>query len=241
MNEGILQTATAKNWAVIVAAGRGSRFGDRTSKQYQTLHGKLVLEYSISAFNNASIFAGIILVVAKDDDNINDLILPQSVTLVIGGEERSDSVLKGLSALIGIANADDWVWIHDGARPCIGDNFLTALAAELGDHSVGGIPAIAVTDTIKTAVNGEVMKTESRANLWRAQTPQIFRHQILTAAMTAAAKNNSEVTDESSAIEQFGLKPMLLTGRDCNIKITRQQDLALADYYLTNSGDSPDV
>ncbi|MFQ3324571.1 MAG: 2-C-methyl-D-erythritol 4-phosphate cytidylyltransferase [Pseudomonadales bacterium] len=238
MNDGILQTATAKNWAVIVAAGLGSRFGDGAPKQYQILQGKLVLEYSISAFNGADIFAGIILVVAKDDDFINDLILPQSVTIVIGGKERSDSVLNGLSALIDVAGADDWVWIHDGARPCIGDNFLTALAVELGDHSVGGIPAIAVTDTIKSAASGEVIKTEPRANLWQAQTPQIFRYQILTAAMTVVAKNNNEVTDESAAIEQFGLKPMLLTGRDCNVKITRRQDLALADYYLANSGDS---
>jgi 2-C-methyl-D-erythritol 4-phosphate cytidylyltransferase len=241
MNEKILQTAAAKNWAVIVAAGSGSRFGAQTPKQYQMLQGKMVLEHSIAAFTNVNIFAGIILVVANDDDYIGGLELPSTVTVVIGGKERSDSVANGLNALIDIASENDWVWIHDGARPCIGNNFLTALALELGDHAVGGIPAVAVTDTIKTVAKGEIVKTEPRQFLWRAQTPQIFRYQLLTQAMTSAIESNSDITDESSAVEQFGLKPLLLSGRDCNIKITRQQDLALADYYLANDMERPDV
>jgi 2-C-methyl-D-erythritol 4-phosphate cytidylyltransferase len=241
MSEKLLQTTTVNNWAVIVAAGSGSRFGAETPKQYQTLEGKLVLEHSVAAFNDAAIFTGIIIVVAKDDSYIDDLNLPPSVTIVIGGEKRSDSVVNGLNALIDIASENDWVWIHDGARPCIGNNFLTALALELGDHAVGGIPAVAVTDTIKTAVKGEIIKTEPRQFLWRAQTPQIFRYQLLSKSMTAAIDSNSDITDESSAIEQFGLKPLLLTGRDCNIKITRQPDLALANYYLANDVERPDV
>jgi 2-C-methyl-D-erythritol 4-phosphate cytidylyltransferase len=241
MSEKILQTAAAKNWAVIVAAGSGSRFGTEIPKQYQMLQAKMVLEHSIAAFSDVDIFTGIILVVAKDDDYINHLTLPLTVPIVIGGKERSDSVANGLNALIDIASEDDWVWIHDGARPCIGNNFLTALSAELGDHAVGGIPAVAVTDTIKTVANNEIVKTEPRANLWRAQTPQVFRYQRLTNAMAVAIQSNSEITDESSAVEQFGLKPLLLTGRDSNIKITRQQDLALADYYLANDMERPDV
>ena len=241
MSEKLLQTAAAKNWAIIVAAGSGSRFGAQTPKQYQTLQGKMVLEHSIAAFTDVNFFAGIILVVANDDDYISDLELPSTVTVVIGGKERSDSVVNGLNALAAIASENDWVWIHDGARPCIGNNFLTALALELGDHAVGGIPAVAVTDTIKTAVKGEIIKTEPRQFLWRAQTPQIFRYQLLSKSMTAAIEGNSDITDESSAVEQFGLKPLLLTGRDCNIKITRQPDLALADYYLANDVERPDV
>ncbi|MFB1036230.1 MAG: 2-C-methyl-D-erythritol 4-phosphate cytidylyltransferase [Sinobacterium sp.] len=241
MSENLLQTATVKNWAVIVAAGSGSRFGAQTPKQYQTLQGKMVLEHSITAFTDVNIFAGIILVVANDDDYISDLELPSTVTVVIGGKERSDSVVNGLNALAAIASENDWVWIHDGARPCIGNNFLAALALELGDHAVGGIPAVAVTDTIKTVAKDEIIKTEPRQFLWRAQTPQIFRYQLLTQAMTAAIESNSDITDESSAVEQFGLKPLLLTGRDSNIKITRQPDLALANYYLANDVERPDV
>ena len=234
MSQKLLQTKMAKNWAVIVAAGSGSRFGASSPKQYQMLHGTLVLEHSIAAFNDADFFAGIILVVAEDDDYIDDLQLPSAITIVTGGKERSDSVANGLSALIEIASKDDWIWIHDGARPCVGNNFLAALSAELGDHAIGGIPAIPVTDTIKTADNNQILKTEPRVNLWRAQTPQIFRFQLIVKAMAAAIENNSDITDESSAVEQFGVKPMLLTGRDSNIKITHQQDLTLADYYLAN-------
>jgi 2-C-methyl-D-erythritol 4-phosphate cytidylyltransferase len=230
-----------KNWAVIVAAGSGSRFSADSPKQYQMLQGRTVLEHSIAAFSNSDFFAGIILVLAEGDDYISDVKLPCIVTIVTGGKERSDSVANGLSALTDKASEDDWIWIHDGARPCVGNNFLAELALELGEHAVGGIPAIPVTDTIKTASNNKILTTEPRVNLWRAQTPQIFRFQLIARAMAAAIENDNEITDESSAVEQLGLKPLLLTGRDSNIKITRQQDLSLADYYLINKVERPDV
>lgn len=234
MSKQLLKTAMAKNWALIVAAGSGSRFSVHSPKQYQMLQGRTVLEHSIAAFSDKNIFTGIILVVAADDDYISELKLPSVVTIVTGGKERSDSVANGLDVLKAMASDDDWIWIHDGARPCVDKDFLTGLAEELGDHAVGGIPAIPVTDTVKTADNFAIIKTEPRVNLWRAQTPQIFRLQLISKAMTAAIENNSEITDDSSAVELLGFKPMLLTGRDSNIKITRRQDLSLADYYLVN-------
>ncbi len=225
-------TNTPRNWAIIVAAGVGSRFNSPIPKQYHLLAGISVLQHSIDVFANAPFIDHVVVVVAPDDSYLQQDTLPPKVMVVSGGKERSDSVANGLHALKQLAAPQDWVWIHDGARPCISQTFLHSLQTQLGNNAIGGIPALPVTDTIKQVHNGAIEKTVARELLWRAQTPQIFRYTVIDKAVHSAQQNNTPFTDEASAVELNGLSPQVLTGVDANIKITSAQDLALAGFYL---------
>jgi 2-C-methyl-D-erythritol 4-phosphate cytidylyltransferase len=149
--------------------------------------------------------------------------------LYCGGDSRRDSVYNGLVASHDEVNADDWVLVHDAARPCLPEGDLKALVSECENDDVGGILAIPASDTVKRVAQNRVVATEDRKQLWLAQTPQMFRAGLLLQALQRA---RGAVTDEASAVEQMGLKPRVVAGSRENIKVTWPEDLAMAENIL---------
>ncbi|MDH5370583.1 MAG: 2-C-methyl-D-erythritol 4-phosphate cytidylyltransferase [Gammaproteobacteria bacterium] len=222
-------------WVIIPAAGVGRRMGSDIPKQYLTLNGKTVIEHSLSLFDAHESVSEIILAISKDDEYWSSLKvnLSKPIHVVEGGTERCDSVLNGLIFLECKANDNDWVLVHDAARPCLRTEDLTLLVSELQQHDVGGILAIPVRDTMKRSDSKNIIKeTVERENLWHALTPQMFRFKILKDSIESALNDNKNVTDESSAVELAGFQPVLVEGHADNLKITRPEDLTLAAYYL---------
>lgn len=174
--------------------------------------------------------AGCVLAIRPDDTLANTLPFEQPGLLhwVHGGKERMDSVLSGLVYLQDKAQPDDWVLVHDVARPCIQHAELQRLVTELADNPVGGLLAAPVRDTLKRVVGGVVEKTVSREQLWQCQTPQMFRYALLLQALQQASQQQVLVTDEANAIELLGLPVSVIAGKADNIKITYPEDLALA-------------
>ena len=174
--------------------------------------------------------AGCVLAIRPDDTLAQTLQFeqPQLLQWVAGGKERMDSVLSALLHLQDKAQADDWVLVHDVARPCIQHAELMRLVTELADDAVGGLLAAPVRDTLKRVVAGSVEKTVSREQLWQCQTPQMFRYGILLNALQQAQQQQVLVTDEANAVELLGLPVKVVAGKADNIKITYPEDLALA-------------
>ena len=223
-------------WAVIPAAGIGSRMGSAGPKQYLSLHGKTVLEHTLSRIaGHPHITATVVAIAAADRQwpRIAAGFDESSLVVTHGGAERCHSVLNGLRALAGRAAADDWVLVHDAARPCVRREDLERLIEQLQDHPVGGLLGIPVTDTMKRSdAHGNVIETIRRDGLWRALTPQMFRYGMLSRALIAALERDVLVTDEAAAMEMAGYAPRMVEGHADNIKITLPQDLILADMYL---------
>lgn len=220
-------------WAVVPAAGSGKRFGGEIPKQYLKLLNKPIMLHSIDRLF-ALPLAGCVISISKDDHIAPTLNYahPESLHFVVGGVERMDSVLAGLDFLQDKAALDDWVLVHDVARPCIAPASLNKLYDALVDNVVGGILAIPVRDTLKKAQSDQVVATVSRDHLWQAQTPQMFRFGLLRDALIAAKNQNLQVTDEASAMELAGFSVKLVEGRMDNIKVTYHDDLALAEAIL---------
>jgi 2-C-methyl-D-erythritol 4-phosphate cytidylyltransferase len=148
-----------------------------------------------------------------------------------GGAFRAESVCNGLRSLREEVSPSDWVLVHDAARPCLNPADVESMIAELGDDAVGGILAVPVADTLKRADSGnQIGATVARDALWRAQTPQMFRHGALLAALEQTA--SAAITDEASAMEATGVSPRLVRGSERNIKVTYPEDIALAELYL---------
>jgi 2-C-methyl-D-erythritol 4-phosphate cytidylyltransferase len=221
-----------KYWLVMPAAGVGRRFGADRPKQYAPLCGRTVIEWALAPFLTDSRCAGTVVALAADDPYWS-AIAPAAVILAPGGEERSHSVRNGLAALAERANCDDWVLVHDAARPCLPREDLDRLLAELAAHPVGGLLATPAADTLKRAdARGAVRETIDRAGLWRALTPQMFRYGRLCEALDRAHAANRMPTDEAQAIEWLGEVPQLVAGAASNLKITSAADLALAAAVL---------
>lgn len=205
-------------------------------KQYLPLAGKTVLEWTLQRLLKVPQVKGIVVAVRGDDQHWVELALSEKypqLTVVAGGDERHLSVLNALNALETLADVDEWVLVHDAARPCINLQDISALRHTLQSHAVGGILATPVSDTLKqVAKSGSVEATVDRSVLWQAQTPQQFRYGLLRSALLAAQQNHYPVTDESSAIERAGYQPLIIEGRRDNLKITRPEDLALAGWIL---------
>lgn len=221
-------------WFVIAAAGRASRYGGRVPKPYLRIAGRTLLEHALRTLNSVAGIAGGVAVLANGDRRFERL--PRSVrrrvVAVVGGPTRAVSVLNGLQALI-TADADDWVLVHDAARPCLARKDVERLIAACHRDPVGGLLAVQVADTLKQADDdGRSQRTLPRERLWRAQTPQMFRHGRLVHALTQALAAGFEATDEAAAIEKLGLKPLLVEGSPLNVKITRPADLAFAGMAL---------
>jgi 2-C-methyl-D-erythritol 4-phosphate cytidylyltransferase len=223
-------------YAVVPAAGVGRRMASAIPKQYLPLLGKTVMEHTVQALLSQPQLQKIVVTVAADDQRWQSLALlkDERISVVIGGDQRSDSVLRGLQALqaFGI-RADDWVLVHDVARPCIRRQDIERLIVQLSAEAVGGILAIPVSDTVKNvAADNNIEATLDRSQLWLAQTPQMFRFAGLQRSLTSAQQAGNEITDEASAMELAGFIPKVVLGSAGNIKITQPEDLLLAAYYL---------
>ncbi len=225
--------SSSRLWAVVPAAGSGRRFGGATPKQYLTLQNKPIMRHSIDRLF-ALPLTGCVVAISEDDQLAQTLNYEYAHALhfVVGGAERMDSVLAGLDFLQDKAASDDWVLVHDVARPCISADSLRKLHETLCDDPIGGILAIPVRDTLKKAQAGQMVTTVSRDHLWQAQTPQMFRFGLLRDALIAARNQNLQVTDEASAMELAGFSVKLVEGRMDNIKVTYRDDLALAEAIL---------
>ncbi|MBY0571653.1 MAG: 2-C-methyl-D-erythritol 4-phosphate cytidylyltransferase [Burkholderiaceae bacterium] len=215
--------------ALIPAAGVGARMGANSPKQYLTIAGKSILQHTVNAFLN---FPGIshTYVVVSEEDVVADTALLAAERMTIlrcGGETRRDSVRNGLAYLADKLDANDWVLVHDAARPGLTSALLQKLIEQVGLDAVGGLLALPVVDTVKRIQDGKV-ETVSREGLWLAQTPQMFRYALLCKALDQA----EQVTDESSALELMGYSPVLVEGHACNLKVTLPADLLLAAQYL---------
>ncbi|MCW8945646.1 MAG: 2-C-methyl-D-erythritol 4-phosphate cytidylyltransferase [Sedimenticola sp.] len=226
-------------WAVVPAAGIGSRMGAEIPKQYLELNGRTVIETALQTLLDHPAIAKVVVAVADTDSwwESLDLAGHNKVTRVSGGAQRADSVLNGLRSLHDQAMDSDWVLVHDAARPCLHRGDLDRLINTLYEHPVGGLLACPLSDTIKRVDSqGTVVGTLPREQLWRAFTPQMFRYGILRSALEQAALQSLSVTDEASAVELSGAAPQIIEGRSDNIKITRPEDLELALFYLSQQG-----
>ncbi len=205
-------------------------------KQYLPLRGKALLDISVSQILNHCRLEGCMIAIHSDDPFFEhtDASSDPGVEHCIGGEERSDSVLAALEAIGDRAQANDWVLVHDAARPCLHPDDLKNLVEKLEDHPVGGLLATPVSDTLKEVEPGsfDVRSTIDRQRLWRALTPQMFRFGLLKEALVSARRHGAAVTDESSALERMGKAPCLVEGRPDNIKVTVPADLGLAEFIL---------
>lgn len=229
----------SRDWAVVVAAGKGRRMGADVPKQYLSIDGQPVLWHTLRALATSGCVAGLMVVLAEDDAHWPAWPDCDGVPIhtTHGGETRAQSVLNGLLALHGKAHTQDFVLVHDAARPLIAKADIQALIADTNEHKSGGLLAAPVTDTIKQAqaeqnVSAEVAHTVDRSLLWRALTPQRFRHGLLCEALRDAQSQGVAISDEAMAMERMGHAVALVRGRADNIKLTRPEDLPLLTWLL---------
>jgi len=223
-------------WGLVPAAGTGRRLGSPIPKQYLRLRDSLVLDLSLGRLLTHPDVIGLCVVLAPEDSLWPESRFAQDprVRTAIGGEERCHSVLNGLLRLSQEADASDWVLVHDAARPCLRFADLDKLLREVSLHGLGGVLGGRMRDTIKQVnAASEVVVTLPREHLWQAYTPQMFRLGELTSAMLASLRAGIQVTDEAAAMEFVGYSPLMVEGHGDNIKITRSEDLALAEFILT--------
>ena len=218
-------------FALVPAAGSGSRMGSGLPKQYLALAGQPMIYHALATLCANADISIVFVVLAPDDEQwhrydwsrFGDKLQP----LFCGGAVRAESVLNGLMAAE--LEPDSWVLVHDAARPCLSQAQLARLISELRDDEVGGILAMPVADTLKRAAAGQrIARTENRDGLWQAQTPQMFRTGLLLQALQGARN----VTDEAAAVEALGLHPKLVESESSNFKVTYPQDIRLAELLL---------
>jgi 2-C-methyl-D-erythritol 4-phosphate cytidylyltransferase len=223
--------------ALIPAAGSGSRVAGAQPKQYAALAGRPMLWHAVSAVCRPPVET-VFVVLAPGDSAFKSCdwsaFAGRLEPLYCGGETRRDSVYNGLVAAMAAVNADDWVLVHDAARPCLPAADLERLYAECRDDQIGGVLALPVAESVKRAGKDEggaqrVAGSEDRGQLWLAQTPQMFRAALLAEALRKASRS---ITDEAGAIEQMGLRPRLVLGSRENLKVTYVEDLAIAEAIL---------
>ena len=225
----------ARCWAVLPAAGTGTRMGGDLPKQYLEVSGATLLEHSLRALLRCRQLAGIVVPLHAKDTRAASLPLLQDrrVQTVTGAAERSGSVMAGLDALADRAAPGDWVLVHDAARPCVQPQDIERLMQVVTSSGTGGLLAEPIVDTVKQATNQAlVVRTLDRATLWRAQTPQMFRLGELRHALGQARERAVLVTDEASAMELAGFPVQLIEGSPGNLKVTVPADLPLAAWYL---------
>jgi 2-C-methyl-D-erythritol 4-phosphate cytidylyltransferase len=227
-------------YLVVPAGGSGRRFAASVPKQYAALGSSTVIEHALAPFEADADCAGIVVAVAADDTWWPAIAARRSrlIETAQGGQHRAHSVRNALRALVGRARDDDWIMVHDAARPCFAVHDLQLLKRELAAHPVGGLLAMPLSDTLKRALEpgtraSHVDETLARDGLWRAATPQVFRLGVLLRALEAALDAQRIPTDEAQAIEWAGQRPLLVAGRADNIKVTTGEDLRLAAAILS--------
>jgi 2-C-methyl-D-erythritol 4-phosphate cytidylyltransferase len=223
------------SWVIVPAAGTGARFGAGLPKQYRVLAEKPLIEQTLARLLAHPAIDGALVALASDDTHWPTLALRLEKPLLtcVGGENRADSVLAALRALPDTVDDDALVLVHDAARPCVRHADLDRLIDAARNDGVGALLAAPVRDTLKRGdVHARVVATVPREQLWRAQTPQVFRRGALMRALELARLDKAAITDESSAMERLGLHPVLVEGNEDNIKVTVAADLALAECIL---------
>jgi len=227
--------------ALVPAAGSGSRIGALSGravpKQYLPLAGQPMIRHALATLCATPAIVNVFVVLAPDDVHWPAAEMatlgPKLHVLRCGGDTRAHSVANGLRAMAAELGeiGNDWVLVHDAARPCLTVAMVENLIAEVGEEDAGGLLAVPVADTLKRAdENGRIRQTVARDGLWQAQTPQMFRHRLLLDALDFAP----QVTDEASAIETLALAPRLVAADVSNLKVTYPQDLRLAEWILRN-------
>lgn len=229
-------------FAIVPAAGQGTRIGDPVPKQYIPLAGKPMVFHSLAALARVRRVERIFVVLAPADRHWNEhdwsALADRVEALREGGPHRAQSVANALAAIEPRVAKDDWVLVHDAARPCIRTELVEQFLDELGDDPVGGLLAMPLADTLKSAAEIQrVAATIPRLNLWRAQTPQAFRYELLRRGL----ERRPEATDESQAVESLGKAPRLVEGENGNLKVTFAEDLALAEMILALQAARPDA
>ncbi len=226
-----------KMMVLVPAAGTGTRFGDALPKQYLDIRGRPLIFHTLLALTKVSRIDGITVVLSPDDSHWQnyqrhwELLGAKVSTAMVGGKSRGETITNGLRSIAErlALNANDWVMVHDAARPCIETELIDQFIDELENDRIGGLLALPLADTIKRDDgNLRVEKTVPREGLWRAQTPQMFRFGLLRDALVACP----EATDEAQAIEALGHQPKLVMGDSANLKVTYAQDLKLARMLL---------
>jgi 2-C-methyl-D-erythritol 4-phosphate cytidylyltransferase len=222
-------------FALIPAAGVGARMGAGSPKQYIRIGGKPMLRHTLDAFLSSDLIAHTFVVVSPDDPYIDSIAPNHGVTVLrCGGASRMESVRNGLAVLASTLAPTDWVLVHDAARPGLTAGLIEKLIGSTGDHPVGGLLGLPVVDTVKRCIEGEACGTIPRNGLWLAQTPQMFRYQLLRQALNAATDPGA-ITDDASAVEALGLTPKLVEGHPRNLKVTLPDDIRIAELYLAVS------
>jgi len=229
-----------KYFALIPAAGTGSRIGNATPKQYHPINGNPMLWHAVRPFHAHPRIDRIFVVLSPEDawfTQLNwDRVSSKLDVLRCGGESRAQSVFNGLQAIAGTAGANDQVLVHDAARPCLTGEAIDRLMEQVGNNEAGGLLAEPLADTLKRADDGgRIVRTEPREGLWRAQTPQMFRYSLLVTALSAG--NLAGLTDEASAVERLGLHPLLVKSGATNLKVTYAEDLRLAECILNSRAE----
>lgn len=241
---------------IVPAAGIGRRMSGSKPKQYLSIAGKPILAHTLQKLLQLNPLK-IVLVVSAQDRDYESIDLVDQCDVVIGGSTRAASVINGLASLN--CGDNDWVMVHDCARPCVRTADILNLYNRLHDTDVGGILAVPVSDTLKKIVAShvslfpeqshrkslddtshapiketiEIQETLDRSELWLAQTPQMFRFGMLKQALAQAIESAIDITDEASAIEASGHSPQIVVGSKDNIKITTQEDLLYAAFILS--------
>lgn len=239
-------------WAVVPAAGIGKRYGADKPKQYLDLAGYSVAERTLNTLVGAALFESIVVVLSASDNYFDQLEFtcnipsgadasgaaqPALIERAVGGESRAQSVLNGLLTLNGRAKPNDWIMVHDIARPLVSHASLRQLLAVAIENDCGAILAARVHDTTKQVASGlsspTIESTLDRSRLWSAQTPQIFRYGLLLDALSQAIDVAAAITDEASAVERLGVKVLVVENSRHNIKITTLEDMQMAAFYLS--------
>ncbi|WP_301100848.1 2-C-methyl-D-erythritol 4-phosphate cytidylyltransferase [Propionivibrio sp.] len=222
-----------RHYAIVPAAGSGARFGSEVPKQYLELAGKPLIHHALAVLCRYERIERVWVILSPGDAWWETYDWTELGTKLqahfCGGITRAETVSNGLAAAAGILTDEDWVLVHDAARPCLSQDMLAVLCDELADDPVGGLLAIPLADTLKRAdAQQRVAATELRDGLWQAQTPQMFRYRVLHEALAG----NFALTDEASAIEAAGFKPRLVRADATNLKVTFPADLRLAELIL---------
>ena len=222
--------------AVVPAAGTGRRFGGDIPKQYLPLRGRTVMEHTLALLLSLPQIQRVVVVLHPDDTRWQTLPVfsDPCIERVLGGDERCHSVRNALLHIQARHPAAEWALVHDVARPCCPRGDIEKLLRQLEHHPVGGLLAAPVSDTLKRVdAMQQIEETVDRSSLWGALTPQLFRARLLADALEFCLSRDVLVTDEAQALEAIGMVPLVVEGSRRNLKITRPEDLALAEYYLS--------
>lgn len=224
-------------WAIVPAAGIGRRMQAKIPKQYLNVNGRPIIETSLARIG-ALKYVNKVVVMLNPEDKVWPTLGLQTNPKILcqpGGENRYQSVLNGLHFLQSMAADNDWVLVHDAARPCVRLQDVNKLMAAIQNHPVGGLLGAPVENTLKHVdAQGEVTNTVDRLQVWSAYTPQIFRFGLLLSALDQVDKSSKTVTDEATALELMGYRPLMVEGNRDNIKVTQPQDLNLATQILSS-------